>query len=357
MIFIEISGQCQSKCPYCAQRRLRQAQQFGKIMPPSLFAQILEYISRLDLLNKVVNPTINLYNWGEPTLNPDLNDILQILKKNNLYADISSNFIIKPSIVDEFFPVLKTVTFSLSGFTQESYATIHGASLNKVLKHFNEFYEKASKLSPSTKIIIAWHRYIFNESEFWNAYKFFKRPGIIFKPYVAFINDLLEMLEFLEGSLSTERYRHAEKNIFSHHIRQRIAYHQEKSQNYNCPAWNDLVIDETGQLLLCCGITGYDLEHVIGNILEMSKAEIMERKSSDPLCQRCISHGLARWYYNENIGGSHDLPWPRGGNLYFLKLWILCNVYFNLPLKFNKHPYGKWSLSLLKKIRKQFMCS
>ena len=352
-VYIEISGKCNAKCSYCIQRRLKQAKHFGGIMSPILFEQILDYLFKLEILDKFNSYDICLYNWGEPFLNPEINDILQILKKKKLYGVISSNFIVRPDIDKECLPVISTLTFSLSGFSQDSYGRIHGASLDKVLNNFEDFYVKIRKYSLKTKIQIAWHRYLFNENEFWDAYRYFNRPGISFSPAIAYLNDLLEMIDFLEGGLPEDRKKQAEKDLFLNHIRKDIAYHKKKSKSYRCPAWDFLVIDETGQLSLCCGVTRYDSEHVLGNILEMSAEEIWKSKFSNPLCNKCLSSGLARWAYNRDIGGFHDKPWPSGGGLYHLKLWSQCNLVPSRVAKIlRKLPNGEKIVHKLRRLHK-----
>jgi MoaA/NifB/PqqE/SkfB family radical SAM enzyme len=326
-------------------------------MSPVLFEQILNHLSKLDILDKSYNTVISLFNWGEPFLNPEINDILRILKDKKLYASISSNFIVRPDVDKECLPVISALTFSMSGFRQDSYGRIHAASLDKVLENFNDFYVKMRKHSPKTKINIAWHRYTFNENEFWAAYKYFNRlGGIRFAPAIAYMNDGLEMMDFLENGLSEDRKKLVEKDLFVNHIRKRVAYHKEKSKGYRCPAWNFLVIDETGQLLLCCGVTGYDSDHVLGNILEMSKEKIWKSKLSDPLCNKCLSSGLARWAYSQDVGGFHDKPWPSGGGLYRLKLWfqwfslnVISLSKSNLGKILRKLPNGEKIIYMIKK--------
>ena len=355
-IFIEISGKCNAKCPYCTQRRLKQTKHFGGAMSPILFEQILDHLFELGIFEKAKTYSIPLYNWGEPFLNTEINDILQILKKKKLYADISSNLIVKPDIDKELLPIISKLTFSLSGFSQDSYGRIHGASLKKVLNNFEDFYVILRQYSPKTMIQISWHRYLFNENEFWDAYKYFNRPGIRFLPLIAFINDFFVMMDFLKERLSEDRKNQFEKDLFLNHIRKRIAYHKKKSKNYRCPAWDFLVIDEIGQLLLCCGPSRYDSNHVLGNILEMSAEEIWKSKLSNALCNECISSGLARWAYNQDIGGFYDRPWPSGGGLYHLKLWSQYNFFpfFNsyLARMLRKLPNGEKIIGKIKNFRR-----
>ncbi|MCK4828081.1 SPASM domain-containing protein, partial [bacterium] len=151
-----------------------------------------------------------------------------------------------------------------------------------------------------------------------------------------------------------DRKKQAEKDLFLNHIHKRIAYHKKKSKSYRCPAWDFLVIDETGQLLLCCGVTRYDSDHVLGNILEMSAKEIWNSKSTDPLCNECLSSGLARWCYNQDIGGFHDKSWPSGGGLHYLKLWSQCNLGLlrrNLGRMVREFLNGEKIIHMIKRLR------
>ncbi len=353
-VTIEISGMCPAKCPYCAQRRLRQAKHFGGIMPPVLFEQILDHLFEIGIINEIdINP-VSLFNWGEPFSNPKINDILQILKKKKLSASISSNFIVKPDIDPGFFPVIDNATFSISGLSQNSYGRIHGASINKVLNNFEDFYKKIREYSPNTKIRIAWHRYTFNENEFWDSLKYFNRPGISFLPVAAWWNDLFEMLDLLDGNLPEDRKKEAERDLFIDGIRKQVAYCKTESKGYRCPEWDSfLVIDEIGQLLLCCGVTRYDSDYVLGNILNMSAEEIWKKKISNPFCNKCLSSGVVKWGYGPSNGGFYEKAWPTGGGLSYLKLWLQYNTPSRqLARILRSLPYGEEMVQLLKKIKR-----
>ena len=243
----------------------------------------------------------------------------------------------------------------MSGFTLDSYERIHGASLNKVLSNFDDFYSEVRHYSPQTKITISWHRYTFNENEFWPAYNYFDRPGVIFTPIVAYLNDHFDMLSLIKGTLAEDRKISAEKDIFTEDIHRSIAYHRECSEDYQCPAWNYLVINETGQLMLCCGISNNDKDHMFGSVFEMSENEIWERKITDPLCRECISLGLARWAYTQGIGDPIKKAYPAGGGLSYFKLWVQHNYnlrFDKIKQNVKKLPYSEKIIKRLKDISK-----
>ena len=353
--FIEISGACQSKCPYCFQQKKKLEKNYGAMMSPVLFERILDHLFEIEILEKPKDTVIILYMGGEPFLNPDINAILQIMKKRGLHTYISSNFMVKPEIDIECLPVISTLHLSLSGFSDESYGRIHGASLDQVLDNFEDFYTKIRKYSPGTKIDVIWHRYTFNEHEFWNAWKYFNRPGITFSPRLAFICDYFEMIDFLEGNLDDNRRIQVENDLFIEGMSKSLAYHKLKSKGYRCPGWDFLSIDEMGQLKLCCALlTENDKDHIVGNILEMSAEEIWKEKLSDPICNKCSSSGLARWiFFQQEVDGFKEKPWPSGGGLCHLKLWLQFNLTkpqlvqtaMNLPL-------GDKMLALMKKVKR-----
>jgi MoaA/NifB/PqqE/SkfB family radical SAM enzyme len=316
-VLIEISGKCQAQCPYCARADFQQRYS-GETMSSAMFEKIINHIFDLDIFAKHVN-SVGLFNWGEPFLNPQLNEILLLLKKKNLYAGISSNFIKKPQIETELLSVIRSVTFSISGFTQESYGRIHGASIEKVLKNFEDFYAKLRKYSPATFINIAWHRYKFNENEFWDAYRYFKRPGIYFAPTVAFFNNQNEFFNFSMGKLPENRLKEAEQDIHLSHLQQALESNKKKSASYRCFLHDQLVIDETGQMLLCCAThREFSALPVLGNVLTMSANEIWRKNQPNSFCKKCVSSGVPR--YLNNIR-KYDKRWPPNGGIDRLVLW------------------------------------
>lgn len=304
-LFIEISGVCNAKCPYCVQNRLRKDNHFGEVMSSKLFLQILNHLIEIKAIPK--SRIIYLYNWGEPFLNPEINKILEILKEKNLQAGLSSNFIFLPNFDKQLLSVINNITFSLSGFSQKSYGRIHGALLNEVLNNFEKLYEDLRKYSPKTKIKIAWHRYSFNEDEFWKTYRYFNRPGIVVCPVIAYINDNIKFRAFLKNKLPKEDLSKIEQDILVDRIDKGIMYYKRKSQNYHCPQWDYIVISEAGELLLCCGLTRYD--YVLGNVLDMTLEEIFNKKLADSYCDECVHSGLAGFVHSPSIS------FPAGGDI------------------------------------------
>ena len=111
-------------------------------MSANEFEAIINYLFKMKLLHK--GSSISLYNWGEPFLNPELNDILNILGKNSLNASLSSNFIKKVDIKPENYKYISSVVFSLCSLEKENYKRIYGANIANVLVNFDAFLQKKS---------------------------------------------------------------------------------------------------------------------------------------------------------------------------------------------------------------------
>jgi MoaA/NifB/PqqE/SkfB family radical SAM enzyme len=135
-IYWEISGICNARCPYCCNGKNSISGEFHKkhsgLITPEKFIHALDYLFD----KKQISPnltTLNLYNWGEPLLHSDLNKILDYIAEVGYTYNISTNgsreYLFSPKAIKKF----GNLTFSLPGFSQESYNRIHGFDFKSVL--------------------------------------------------------------------------------------------------------------------------------------------------------------------------------------------------------------------------------
>ncbi len=344
-VIIDVAGVCQAKCPYCAQNsgKERRKQIAGlPYMPAELFREIIVHLRQSVAFVKKVD-RVYLYNWGEPFLAPQINEYLEILRENGLYAVISSNFQKVPEIKTENLPTIREVLFSLSGLTESTYGRIHGGAhiaVTKVFENFEGFNAKLKAHAPSSQIFMSWHRYQFNEHEFWKAYQYSRKQKIGFIPSVAFLNDLAELIQAASNKFPEARRNDAERDLYFGHMVKSFGRYRDGGKLYDCPAWDDVVVDEQGRLLVCCGT---DAKTAVGTVLETSYDEMRRRKIASPLCKVCKETGVAEWAHNNHHDGN-QLPWPSGGGLGVVRLklandkWKVKNDIRHL---LNKMPFGE----------------
>lgn len=353
---IEIAGVCQARCPYCAQNsgKARRAEKAADkptaYMSVDLFRQTLARIRKSDAYLKGRVDRVYLYNWGEPFLAPKFNEYLEMLKDAGLYAVVSSNFQKVPVIRKDLLPVINEVLFSTSGMTQETYGRIHGPDVKSVFANFEAFKAELNRYSPKAKIFMSWHRYRFNEHEFWDAYNYTRKHGFGFIPSVAFLNDLTELIQAASDKLTKERKQDAQRDMYFDHMVDSISSYKEGGSDYDCPAWDDVVVDEKGRLLICCGT---DSATSVGNVLESNYEEMRQRKVDSAFCRACKKTGVAEWAHN-NFHDHNQLPWPTGGGLANLRLKLTYNklkIKSDIRHMLNNVAFGEALLGVYRKLK------
>jgi MoaA/NifB/PqqE/SkfB family radical SAM enzyme len=354
-VIIEVAGVCQAQCPYCAyhsgkSRRKEAEKKPAVFMSVDLFRATIARLAQSEAFTKGRVDRVYLYNWGEAFLAPALDEYLEILKEHRLYAVISSNFQKRPDVKKENLPIINEVLFSVSGMSQDTYGRIHGGSLERVLANFEAFRNDLKRHSPQATIFMAWHRYTFNEHEFWDAYRYSRRHRVGFLPSVAFLADLMELLQAAGDRLPPERKANATRDLFYDHMVNAMASYKENGSNYDCPAWDDVVIDEQGQMLLCCGT---DSQFPIGHALETDYDEMRERKIKHGICKACKEKGVAEWAHN-NHHDHNQLPWPAGGGFDRVRLKMTYNghkVKNDIRHALDGVPFGGAVLDVYKRIK------
>jgi organic radical activating enzyme len=351
-VIIEVAGVCQATCPFCAQNSAKQRRKEvagAAYMPVELFRKIVSHLRESVAFVQKVD-RVYLYNWGEPFLCPAINEYLEILKEHGLYAVISSNFQKVPVIRPELLPVIDEVLFSLSGMTQDTYGQIHGGQIDKVLKNFEGFREQMRQHAPKSKLFMAWHRYRFNEHQFWPAYHYSRKQGVGFIPSVAFLNDLPELIQAASDKMPPARKADAQKSLYFEHMVNSFRQYRDGGALYDCPAWDDVVVDEQGRLMICCGT---DAKTAVGTVFDTSYDQMRQKKIASALCKVCKTTGVAEWAHN-NHHDRNQLPWPSGGGLGALRLRL---SYDRLKLKndarhaLNKVAFGEAILDVYRKFR------
>ena len=351
-VIIDIVGICQAKCPYCAQNsgKERRREKPQAYMPVELFADIIANLARSEAVTTGRIDRVYLYNWGEPFLAPRFNEYLEILKRHGLFAAVSSNFQKVPVIKPENLLVINEVLFSVSGMSDDTYGRIHGGPIAKVLANFEAFNRLLKQHAPRSRIFMSWHRYRFNEHEFWQAYQYSRQQDIGFIPSVAFLNDLTELIQAAGDKLPRDRKDDAERDLFFEHMMNTIGQYVAHGSTYDCPAWDDVVIDEQGRLLICCGT---DSNSAVGRVFDLTFDEMRDRKIRSGLCKVCKDRGVAEWAHN-NFHDRNQLPWPSGGGVDHLRLkWTYNRLKIKSDIRhvLNNVPFGEALLSIYRKAK------
>lgn len=160
------------------------------IMDINLFKEIIAHLFKEELVDK--NTVFSFYNWGEPFLNPDLYDIFVFMHESDLKYILSTNasVALKETMRGEIFNNLESITFSYSGFSQQSYDRIHQFNFEKIKLNTKKTLYILRQNGFHGEALMAYHIYQFNQGlEMSAARNFCEDLDMKFLPSYAYIND------------------------------------------------------------------------------------------------------------------------------------------------------------------------
>jgi MoaA/NifB/PqqE/SkfB family radical SAM enzyme len=243
-IRLEACSMCQLKCPICSTGN-------GKNKNSLIGWGYLKFIDFKNLidLNTWIKK-VELSNWGEIFLNPDLESIVKYAYEKNVLLKAGNGVNLntaKENILESFVKYnFRTVSVSLDGATDETYRKYRiGGDLNRVIdniKKINEYKQKYNSEYPK----LYWQFVIFghNEQEIPDARKMAESLGMEFRPKLSWDNSFSPIIdrEFVrrEGCLK---------------VISREEYNNTFKKQYKIPCtqlWKSPQINWDGKLLGCC---------------------------------------------------------------------------------------------------------
>jgi MoaA/NifB/PqqE/SkfB family radical SAM enzyme len=284
---IDIVGTCNLRCPTCPVGNSPDRPR--GFMDLALFREIVAKIGRE---SPVPHPQINLYNWGEPLLHPDLPAIISILRQAGMRSYLSTNLNIKHGLEPAIAAGADELKISLSGFSQETYGRAHArGKLDLVRANMRLVRQYADKHRVATRIWVGHHIYRSNQHEIEPVRQFCQELRFEYHPVAAFYMPLERLLDVLNGKPNPQDGGIIEDLIRSPSDVQRRAAAQ-RSGCFDCELrFNQTVINHDGTVALCC--TVFDEGNMLGiAYLDEDFDSIEKRKYDHPFCQICFRNHL-----------------------------------------------------------------
>ena len=275
-VFIDIVGSCNLRCVMCPQGRShageRQAPR-GR-MAPELFDRILSRLADQGF----VGPYVNLYNWGDPLLHPELGRFLEICHRRGLKAIISTNL----SYPERFLQPLKELPLevlivSISGFSQEIYARNHvGGKIDWVRRNLLDLKGQDNIKTILVKYLV----FTYNGAEIEYVKAFCRENGFSFGAYYGTF-------------LSTESFfQYHNQPAYLQVAADFVAIEDIGLQPARfCPQETSITINHKGELERCCVSWNQGLGR---SILEADLRPYLERKVENDFCARCLASGFSQ---------------------------------------------------------------
>jgi len=277
-IYFEISGYCNAKCKYCCNGNGSMNDCDKRFIPVDDFTTAIAYLKGNEFLND--DTVIHLYNWGEPFLHPQFDDIIQVLINNAIKHGLSTNGSIYKELIDT--PLLHELKFSLPGYSQESHNKIHKLDFQTVISNI----DRHMTLIPHHKINITYFIYPFNIHEI----ELIKSKYQHINFNLPYYNDYNSSVKFMEGNLMPW-------DMFVDHVREI----NKMAPNDICPLiTTSTVIDEYCNVLQCCGLPKNIRHYNIGNLFDLTINDIQDRRLECQECIKCKSLNLPNYWLKSN---------------------------------------------------------
>jgi MoaA/NifB/PqqE/SkfB family radical SAM enzyme len=288
--FIDPVNVCNLRCPLCPTGRGVLARPRGRMALPDLrriVDEIAPYAYRIEM-----------YNWGEPLLHPDIVDMIRYASEKRISVGLSSNLNrFEPGTARELVRSgLSQLVVSIDGASQETYAAYRRqGELDRVLANLRLLLD-ARREAGTRRPLVIWRMLVgrHNEHEVEEVRQLAHQAGAdCFLTDVLYV-DTRDPDQIREWLPTDERYRPP-------------GYRQEQPQNrWSCyDLWESMVINWDGGVSPCCWL--HDPQFDFGNALTASVRQVwtgphyasarrvVGRRRGRPddvptVCHRCEGH-------------------------------------------------------------------
>lgn len=157
---IDVSNKCNLRCPFCPTGRRNEGRPRGNVSFAT-FASILDELAPYAF-------SLDLFDWGEPFLNPELPRLVEYAHRKGLITTISSNLsfaLTEEQIGTIIRSGLTYLTASVDGADQRSYEIYRrGGKFDRVVENLRTFVRLKRRMGSDTPRI-TWQYLIFAPNE------------------------------------------------------------------------------------------------------------------------------------------------------------------------------------------------
>jgi radical SAM protein with 4Fe4S-binding SPASM domain len=261
---IEPTTSCNLRCPECPTGMRSLSRSKGNLTLV-VFSKILDKLSP-DLIH------LTLYFQGEPLLNPDFSQMVQLARKKRIFVATSTNghFLNERNVNEIIMSGLNHLVISMDGTDQQTYEKYRvNGDLETVIKGIKELVAAKKAANSNTPFIeLQFLVMRHNEHQMKQMREYAKQAGVnklSFKTAQVYNFDATSTIIPTLKSKSRYRQTSGGKWVMANKIRNRC--HR---------IWSSLVITWDGKVVPCC----YDknADHQTGNLLDEPLSEIWKNQ-------------------------------------------------------------------------------
>ncbi len=288
---VDISGSCNLRCISCPRGNYPDHRNPG-FMKPEIYKKLLQKILQEDPYTGI----ISLYNWGEPLLNRDLPEIIQLTNDYSLLSAISSNL----SFNIDFEPVVaaKPTWFRVSNSGwQDNYEITHaGADWNLFYDNLFKLKEYREKHHPEMIVELFFHIYNHNREDFSKMKRLCDTLGFTIRYRHAALAPL-DNIKKIQDHMPVSTEANKTRNLQYLKVEEVLsiaesAYEKSRPCYYEDHLW----INWDLQIAHCMEWYQPGLNLVEKDFLSVTPDELVAARARSEFCNACKAHGIHRVY-------------------------------------------------------------
>lgn len=286
---IEISGICNLRCLACPR---------GDTLHPFSKGDFMTIANYEKVINKLMNDIpilyiVSVYIFGEPTLNPNLPEIIRINRSFGVATDISTNLNVNAKTLEEIIKANpEYIRIACSGYGEKNYEVTHaGAKWKLFYENLFKLREFINKYNSSTNIEVYFQANKNNITEYKPMYELceklgFRRASVVQMLLTDYVRDYILGNELPPGAKKA-------KNLMLINIDEMIADCKSEHSKPCIFRKSIPVINWDMSVLTCCN---QRYEKIADNFLDISFEKIIELRNNSDFCKTCVKYSLHRYF-------------------------------------------------------------
>ena len=286
---VDIAGMCNLHCISCPRGNWPRHRKPG-FMSAETYGRLVDKI----LLDDPWTGIISLYNWGEPLLNPDLPEIINITRKKGLLSAISSNL----AMEKDFKAVVQAgpdwFRISNSGWGKNYEITHTGARWDIFLSNCKKLSEYRRRYSPEMLVELFFHIYSHNRQDFSKIQTLCDELDFTLRYRHAALAPLDNIAKIVESGPISDAAAQTRKLQFLNV--EEVMEMARAERKRPCFYMDHLWIDWDLSVAHCMEWYDPSLKLLDKNFLLMSLDEIEAARIGSNHCRMCMEKGIHRAY-------------------------------------------------------------
>jgi MoaA/NifB/PqqE/SkfB family radical SAM enzyme len=237
---------------------------------------------------------VALYNWGEPLLNPELPDIIEICNSKGINAAISSNLSFKKDFADTIKAKPTWFRVSTSGYGPSYEVTHTGGKWDLLLENMYKLRNLREQYHPEMIVDVFYHIYKDRSEDYKKMAELCAKLNFTLRVRHAALAPLDNIESIIKGRQVNDAIKKTQSlQMLSVNEAMEIA---RRNKDLPCPYLRCLWITWDLKIMQCMEWYNPSLVLTESNFLDTPIQTIQNARASSDFCKTCRSEGIHRCF-------------------------------------------------------------